>query len=154
MKTYQDAMDVARELFAQDNVFAMATTSGQLPSVRMVDAYLDEDAFYLVTHSNSRKVQEIEANANVSLSKDLHRFFGKASNLGHPFDDANAAVKEKIAELLPNRHFDRLDPNDPTLVIIKVDLNAGFFHKDGLGYDVNFKRKRLQTYEVQFDLNL
>ena len=154
MKTYQDAIDTAIDLFAKDNIFAMATSNGQVPSVRMVDAYLEDGAFYLVTHSTSRKVQEIEVNPNVSLSKEIHRFFGSAVNLGHPFAEGNEDIKAKIAELLPNRFFDRLDPNDDTLTIIRVDLTTGFFYKDGLGYDVNFTKRTLETYEMQFDMNM
>lgn len=154
MYTYKEALEIAHDLFAEDNVFAMATTNDQLPSVRMVDVYLDNNAFYMVTHSSTQKVKEIEINPNVSLSKGMHRFFGVAHNLGHPFKAGNEAIRAKIAELLPNRHFNRLDKDDESLVILRVDLSKGFFHKDGLGFDINFNDETLETYEFQVDMYL
>lgn len=150
--TFKDSILIAQELFSSDNVFAMATSADRMPTVRMVDAYLEDHAFYIVTHSNTQKFQDIKENPNVSLSKEMHRFFGIATDLGHPFKEGNESIRAKIGQVLPNRYFNRLDKNDDTLRVLKVDLSTGFFHKDGIGYDVNFKKETLETYDIQFDL--
>lgn len=152
MMTYNDSFLIAQELFASDNVFAMATSADHLPTVRMVDAFLEDGAFYIVTHSNTRKYQDIKENPNVSLSKEMHRFFGTATDLGHPFKEGNETIREKIGQVLPNRYFNRLDPEDESLRVLKIDLTTGFFHKNGVGYELNFEKKTVETYDIQFDL--
>ena len=51
-------------LFGKDFQFALATSVDHVPSVRYVDAFYNEGAFYIVTYKTSQKVREIEKNKN------------------------------------------------------------------------------------------
>lgn len=69
---------------AKDYQFAMATVKDTTPSVRFVDTFFDDGSFYVVTYSNSQKVQELNDNCQVSLCNKLYRFNGNVYNIGHP----------------------------------------------------------------------
>ena len=71
MSNWEDSLQVMEELFAKDCQFALATVKDNVPSVRVVDTFYDDGAFYIVTYSKSQKAQEIASNENVSLCCEL-----------------------------------------------------------------------------------
>lgn len=90
----ETAMAIMAELFSKDCVFALATTSGNKPSVRMIDTYYEDGAFYVVTYAHSAKVKELEANEKVALCNQAYRFDGTTHNMGHPLKSENSAIRE------------------------------------------------------------
>jgi general stress protein 26 len=158
MSTYEEAMQVMSELFAKDYQFAMATVKGDTPSVRFVDTFYDEGAFYLVTYSSSQKVQELNENSQVALCNNLYRFDGEAYNLGHPLLPANREIREKLIEVFEPWYFIHNNENDENMCYIRIELNKGFFCKGGVGYKLSFKSKEAEQFPfnpdiVSLDLN-
>lgn len=154
MSEFEQALHVATELFSQNVVFAMATNGSQVPSVRMIDAYYEDGVFYMITHGETQKVQEIEVNPVVALTKDMHRFIGEAENLGHPFKPENREIRIKLKKAVKDRLFNRDDEDDEDLVILKVVVKTGFFYKDDVGYDVNYEEKTATSFDFGIDLGL
>lgn len=60
MEVFEKNIKVKKELFAKDWQFALATANHNIPSVRFVDTYFDNNSFYIVTYANSKKVTDIE----------------------------------------------------------------------------------------------
>lgn len=60
MNQYESALNIMEKLFAKDCQFSLATVDGDIPSVRIIDAYFMNGAFYIVTYANTRKMIEIE----------------------------------------------------------------------------------------------
>ncbi len=154
MSNYTKAMEVVTDLFSKDTVFALATIGDKFPSVRMIDAYYEEGYFYIITHGGTQKAKDIEANPLVALTKDMHRFAGRAENLGHPFKPENRDIRLKLKEAVKDRLFKRDDQSDEDLIILKVKVINGFFYQDDIGYDVNFEDQTLETFDFGVDLGL
>lgn len=53
MKNFENAMSIMTERFAKDSLIAVATTDGERLHNRVVDAYYENGAFYISTHTLS-----------------------------------------------------------------------------------------------------
>ncbi|MBR5219507.1 MAG: pyridoxamine 5'-phosphate oxidase family protein, partial [Clostridia bacterium] len=45
--------------FGHDNLIALATTAGDLPQVRAVNAYYENGSFYIITYARSGKMTQL-----------------------------------------------------------------------------------------------
>ena len=152
MDKYKKSMDVMNILFGKDFQFALATSVDNVPSVRYVDTFYSEGAFYIVTYKTSQKVREIEKNKNISMCHKLIRFRGEAYDIGHPLEEKNALIREKLIKVFDSWYFKHNDESDPNMCYIKIELKNGFFYKDGKGYQVDFIRKTAEEIPFMFDI--
>lgn len=152
MNTFEKAQTVLQELFAKDYQFALATCKDNIPSVRFVDTFYDDGAFYVVTYALTQKVSEIQENAPVSLCNKLYSFSGKAYNIGHPLDDQNKEIRGKLVKAFEPWYFLHNNEDDKNMCYIKVELEHGFFYKDGSGYKVDFKAKQADEFPFNCDI--
>ena len=150
----ETAMAIMAELFSKDCVFALATASGNKPSVRMIDTYYEDGAFYVVTYAHSAKVKELKANEKVALCNQAYRFDGIAHNIGHPLKSENSAIREKLMQVFEPWYFKHNNEKDETMCYVKIELQHGFFYKDGAGYKVDFKDNMVETFPFTFDIVL
>jgi len=148
---YEKALDTMNDLFAKDYQFAMATVKDNVPSVRFVDTFFENGFFYVVTYSNSQKVRELEENSKVSLCNEFYRFSGNAYNIGHPLLVENSELREKLIKVFEPWYFAHNNENDKEMCYVKIELEKGFFYKDGKGYKVNFKLKEAEEFPFQLD---
>jgi len=63
----QEGKKVMKDRFGKDSLIALATTNGDYPAVRYVNAYYEDGAFYIITYLLSNKMQQIDRNSNVSV---------------------------------------------------------------------------------------
>lgn len=152
MSTYEKALQVMSELFAKDDQFAMATVKGDTPSVRLVDTFYDEGSFYVVTYSSSQKVQELNDNSQVALCNMLYRFQGNAYNIGHPSLPENREIREKLIVVFEPWYFEHNNENDENMCYLKIELDEGFFYKDGVGYKLNFNSMKAEEFPFNSDV--
>lgn len=141
MPAYQKSLEVLKELFGRDYTFVLATVHENIPSQRVVDTYYTEGTFWIVTYSNSNKVKELEENPNVSLCNNFYSFKGKAYNVGHPLQENNKEIREKLIKVFEPWYFAHNNEQDDNMCYVKFEPEEGFFHKDGTGYKVNFMEK-------------
>jgi Pyridoxamine 5''-phosphate oxidase. len=154
MDDYAAAMAVMAELFSKDCAFALATVSGNRPSVRMVDTYYEDGAFYVVTYGSSAKVKALKTNENAALCKQAYRFEGAARNIGHPLAPENSGIREKLIRAFEPWYFKHNDERDAAMCYIKIELQGGFFYKAGTGYKVDFMNNTVETFPFTFDVVL
>ncbi|MCF0147599.1 MAG: pyridoxamine 5'-phosphate oxidase family protein [Clostridium sp.] len=152
MEIYKKALYTMNELFAKDCQFSIATVKDNKPSVRVVDTFFENNSFYVVTYSNSQKVRELEENSQVSLCNEFYRFNGNAYNIGHPLLADNRELREKLIKVFEPWYFAHNNENDENMCYIKIELNDGFFYKDGLGYKVNFQLKEAEEFPFNLDI--
>lgn len=152
MDIYSESLEVMSVLFAKDYHFALATVKNNVPSIRFIDAFFDDGVFYIVTYSKSQKVEELTQNSNVSLCNRLYRFSGKAYNIGHPTLTENKEIREKLIKVFEPWYFEHNNENDENMCYVKVELEQGFFYKDGTGYKVNFVSREVEKFPFDFDL--
>lgn len=151
MEIYENAMKLMAELFSRDYQFAMATMADNTPSLRFIDTYFDNGAFYGVTYANTNKMKEIAANPNVALcSRKGYLFSGKAYNIGHPLLPENSEIRSKLVKAFEPWYFKHNNEKDD-ICILKIEPLSGFVHKDGIGYNINFIEKTVETAPFNFN---
>lgn len=149
MTVYEKSLEVMHELFAKDVTFSLATSKDSIPSVRVVDIFYDDGAFWIVTDKKSNKATEIENNPDVALCDRLYRFTGKAYIAGHPFEDENRQIREKLIRAFEPWYFAHNNENSKDMCYIRVDLQTGFFYHKGIGYSVNFTEKTADEFPFE-----
>lgn len=146
MSDFEKSMAVLSDLFGKDFTFVLATASENVPSARVVDAYFENGIFWMVTYAKSNKMKDIENNPNVALCNNFHIFKCKAHNVGHPLKEVNKDIREKLIKVFEPWYFAHNDENDEYMCYVKVEPESGFFHKNGIGYRVNFIEKIAEEF--------
>ena len=133
--------DIMKERFGKDNVIALATSSGNMPYVRYVNAYYEGSAFYIITYGLSNKMQQILQNPKVSIAGDWFTAQGTGRNLGYFGKLENAEIAKKLqgafAEWIDNGHNNFADKNT---CILKVELTEGVLFSQGKRYHIDFMK--------------
>ena len=152
MNVFEKSRKVMDELFTRDCQFSLATAKDNIPSVRVVDTYYDNQCFYLVTYGTSKKVKELEHNKHISLCNKLYNFSGFAYNIGHPLKPGNQEIREKLIHAFEPWYFKHNNEKDEAMCYVKVELTQGFFYKDGMGYKVDFLAEEAEEFPFEFDI--
>lgn len=152
MTRYEKSLNVLAELFTKDYQFALATSNDNIPSVRFVDTFYDNGAFYVVSYAKSQKVKEIEKNSEVSMCNKLYRFTGIAHNIGHPLLEENHGIRRKLINVFEPWYFEHNNENDKNMCYLKIELKQGFFYKDETGYKVDFENRKSEEFPFTFDI--
>lgn len=141
-KLSKEAEEILIERFGKDNIIALATTIGNTPYVRNVNAFYSEGAFYVLTYGISNKMKQIEANPNVALAGDWFTAHGKGVNLGCFGKPKNEHIAKKMREVfsewIDNGHNNFSDVNT---CILRIDLVDGLLLSHGTRYEIDFSKK-------------
>ncbi|MBP3292138.1 MAG: pyridoxamine 5'-phosphate oxidase family protein, partial [Clostridia bacterium] len=65
-KLNQTTAELMTRRFGHDNLIALATTEGEIPQVRAVNAYYENGSFYIITHALSGKMAQLKDNPNAA----------------------------------------------------------------------------------------
>ena len=132
----QDAKAVMTERFGKDTVIALATIENEVPDVRFVNAYYEQDAFYVITHALSKKMRQIANHSTVAIAGEWFTAQGKASSLGYYGKEENHEIAEKLknvfAEWIENGHLDLADEHT---IILRIELTSGLLLSHGTKYE-------------------
>ncbi len=135
----EEVRRIMNERFGRDSVVALATTEAGKPSVRYVDAYYENGAFFTITHALSNKIRHIEHDPCVALAGEWFTAHGNAVNLGFIGKAENrplaGRLKECFKEWLGNGHVDLDDENT---VILSIRLTDGVLFSHGARYEIDF----------------
>ena len=134
-KWNREAEKIMMERFGRDTIIALSTVKDDMPYVRYVNAYYDNDAFYIITYALSNKMRQIKNNPIVAISGEWFTAHGEAINLGYFKREENRLIAEKLknafAEWIDNGHNDFDDENT---IILCVKLTDGLLLSNGTGY--------------------
>lgn len=135
------AESILRERFGKDTLLALATLDGERPSVRTVDGYYADGAFYTITYALSGKMKQIAANPVVAVCGEWFTGHGVGESLGPLAAEANRALKETLqtafAAWYDNGHINEADPNT---VLLRVRLTDGVLMDHGTRYELDFTK--------------
>ncbi len=141
-KLSKEAEEILIERFGKDNIIALATTIGNTPYVRNVNAFYSEGAFYVLTYGLSNKMKQIEANPIVALAGDWFTAHGKGVDLGYFGKPENEHIAKKMREVfsewIDNGHNNFSDVNT---CILRIDLVDGLLLSHGTRYEIDFSKK-------------
>lgn len=133
------AQEIMNERFGHDTLIALATIDGEFPSIRAVNAYYENRAFYIITYALSNKMKQLEANPNIGICGDWFTAHGKGVNLGWFCKEENREIAEKLkkafAQWIDNGHNNFDDENT---IILCVKLTDGVLFSHGTRYDIDF----------------
>lgn len=139
MRNNEQTNAILTDRFGKDSLIALATSTGNMPSVRTVDAVYMDGAFYVVTYALSGKMQQIRENPRVAVSGDWFTGHGIGENLGHVLLEENREVmgilRRAFAAWYDNGHTNEADPNT---CLLKIRLTDGVLFADGVRYDLTF----------------
>ena len=138
-KLSQRTEAILLERFSKDSLISLATSVENVPYVRTVDAFYNNDAFYVLTHALSGKMKQIEKNPIVAVSGEWFTAHGRGINLGWFGSDENKAIAEKMrivfADWIDNGHSNFEDNNT---IILRIELTKGVLFSDGIRYEIDF----------------
>jgi hypothetical protein len=127
MEKYDIAIKIMNKRFGRDNPISIATMDGNRPSVRVVDGYYEDGAFYVVSYTLSNKMKQIKANPNVAVC-GLEWFSGHGigENLGWVRDEGNAAMMAKLREVFASWYTGgHVNEEDKNTCLLRVRLTDG-----------------------------
>ncbi|MBO7090198.1 MAG: pyridoxamine 5'-phosphate oxidase family protein [Victivallales bacterium] len=131
-----EAEKIMVERFGKDTVIALATTENGIPSVRYVDAFYENGAFYVITYALSNKMKHIKNNPIVAIAGEWFTAHGKGINLGYFGKPENKAIAEKLkiafAGWIDNGHVNFDDENT---IILRIELTDGLLLSHGTRYE-------------------
>lgn len=134
-----EAQEIMADRFGCDTLIALATTDGLTPSVRTVNSYYEDGAFYVITHAASNKMLQMNKNPNVAICADWFTAHGVAENLGHVLKDENADMLDKLrvvfAEWYGNGDVNESDEN---MILLHIRLTDGVLFSHGTKFDIDF----------------
>lgn len=135
-KLSREAEKIMVERFGKDTVIALATVEDGKPFVRNVNAYYENEAFYIITYTLSNKMRQIENNPMVAIAGDWFTAHGKGVNLGYWGKEENHSIAEKLktafAGWIDNGHNNFEDENT---IILCVELTDGLLLSHGTRYE-------------------
>lgn len=140
-KLSKQAEEILIERFGKDSVIALATTEGEMPYVRYVNAFYLDGSFYVLTYGLSNKMKQIEANPVVAISGDWFTAHGKGVNMGYFGKAENAPIAKKMqetfSEWIDNGHNNFQDENT---CILRIELTDGLLLSHGTRYEIDFSK--------------
>ncbi|MDR1836700.1 MAG: pyridoxamine 5'-phosphate oxidase family protein [Treponema sp.] len=127
MSKYDDAIKIMNERFGKDSPISIATMDGNRPSVRMVNGYYEDGAFYVVTYTLSNKMKQIKANPEVAVcSVEWFAGHGVGENLGWVRDEGNAAIMAKLREAFASWYTGgHVNEDDQNTCLLRIRLTDG-----------------------------
>ena len=135
----QEAQEIMNERFGHDTLIGLATIDDNIPSVRAVNAYYENGAFYVITYGLSNKMKQMEKNSNVGICGDWFTAHGKGVNLGWFCKEENKDIADKLkkafSEWIDNGHNNFDDKNT---IILCIQLTDGTLFSHGTRYDIDF----------------
>lgn len=148
---FNEGCALIAEQLGQDVVISLATCVHNAPSVRMVDAYYEDGAVYVLTHTASLKMKQAAENPNVAFCRGLLQGFGTAVNLGHPTDAQNGELAEKLRQVFAGFYSQHVDEGDPGTCILKIELTTVAVFGEASKYVIDFVGRNANKWDFEND---
>lgn len=136
------AKKVLLERFGGDSVIALATSIGDAPRVRMVNAHYESGRMYVVTDARSAKMRALSINPRCAIAGEWFTAEGAGRSLGAFKAAANAALAERLrrafADWIDNGHSDLASEN---CVILEIRLQSSKLFSHGTRFEIDFKEE-------------
>ena len=138
-KLTKETEEILLERFGRDSMIALATAVDNVPYVRIVDAFYEDGAFYVLTHGLSGKMKQIEQNPTVAISGEWFTAQGEGINLGYFGKAELSCIADRMRRVfsawIDNGHNDF---NDINTCILCIRLTGGILFSNGTRYEIDF----------------
>lgn len=143
MGKYEEAMkQLDEKVGSKDGLITLSTISlepganGQSrPASRIVDAYYENGAFYIVTHASTDKMKQIAKNPEVAVCIIVENFTadGIGENLGWVCDEKNTEIMTKLRTIFAAWYKEANNDDDPNTCLLRVRLTKGLWNDPHAG---------------------
>lgn len=150
MNKYDEAIKLLDEKFGnKDGLISLFTIAKppnaegkSRPAARVVGAFYEDGAFYIVTYATSSKMQEIAQNPEVAVCIIVENFTaeGIGENMGWVCDEKNVEMMDKIRPVFAEWYNEANNDEDPNTCLLRIQLTKGVWndpHK-GIRNEINF----------------
>ena len=138
MNKYEEAMKhLDEKLGHKDGLISLSTIALEpgadgrsRPAARLVDAYYEDGAFYIVTYATSDKMLQIAQNPEVAVCIVVENFTadGIGENLGWVCDEKNVEMMEKLRKIFAEWYYEANNDEDPNTCLLRVRLTKGLWN--------------------------
>ena len=134
------ALEVMIERFSHDTLISLATLDGSnIPAVRIVNSYYENEAFYTITYALSNKMKQIEANSTVAICGEWFTAHGVGENMGYICDERNTEIAAKLRKTFSSWYLNgHTNESDPNTIILRIRLTDAVLFNQGTRYDIDF----------------
>lgn len=153
MNKYNEAMKLLDEKVGnKDGLISLSTIALEpgadgksRPAARIVDAYYEDGAFYIVTYATSDKMQQIAQNPEVAVCIIVENFTadGIGENLGWVCDEKNVEMMTKLRTIFAAWYNEANNDEDTNTCLLCIRLTKGLWndaHK-GIRNEIDFVNK-------------
>lgn len=153
MNKYDEAMKLLDEKVGnKDGLITLSTIALEpgadgksRPAARIVDAYYEDGAFYIVTYATSGKMRQIAQNPEVAVCIIVENFTadGIGENLGWVCDEKNAEMMTKLRKIFAEWYNEANNDEDPNTCLLRIRLTKGLWYDahTGSGNEIDFVNK-------------
>lgn len=137
-KEVQEIMDMR---FGCDSLIALATVEETIPSVRTVNGYYEDGAFYVITHAHSDKMKQIAKHPAVAVCGEWFTAHGVGENLGYLCAEKNREIACKLQTAFAEWYDDgHINEDDTNTCILCIHLTDGVLFSHGTRYEIDFTK--------------
>lgn len=134
---HNEADRILKERFKTGQLIALATSAGNKPYVRAVNAYYEDGAFYVMTDASSGKMKQMEENPEVAICGQLLNGRGRAENIGHVLKPEHEQLMKTLRVALAEWYsYGNVKEEDPNTVILKITLTQAAVIEKGTKYEL------------------
>ena len=153
MHKFDEALKLLDEkLGNKDGLICLSTISIELgadgksqPAARIVDAYYEDGAFYIVTYATTNKMQQIAKNPHVAISIIVDNFTadGIGENLGWVCDEKNEQMMKKLRVIFADWYYEANNDEDQNTCLLRIQLTKGLWNNphEGTRNEIDFVNK-------------
>jgi len=143
---------VMKELYGRDVAMSLATVNGDKANVRVINAYYNENIFYITTYSLSNKMKEITINPNVALNHNMFVAHGLGKNIGNPLEEQNRELRKQLKHVFFAFYDKHVYEDDINTCILKITLTDSLVFAHDYKYFIDFKNKTAMREKFIVDI--
>lgn len=138
MSKYNEAMKLLDEKIGnKDGLITLSTIALEpgldgktRPAARIVNAYYEDGAFYIVTNATSGKMHQIAQNPEVFICIIVEEFTanGIGENLGWVCDEKNAEIMAKVRTIFAEWYNKANNEEDPNTCLLRIRMTKGLWY--------------------------
>jgi len=152
MNYYNESIMVMKELYGRDVAMSLATVNGDKANVRVINAYYNENIFYITTYGLSNKMKEITINPNVALNHNMFVAHGLGKNIGNPLEEQNRELRKQLKHVFFAFYDKHVYEDDINTCILKITLTDSLVFAHDYKYFIDFKNKTATREKFIIDI--
>ena len=152
MSDFEAAVELMDKQIGHDVKISLATCCNEGTSVRIVNGYYKDGAIYIMTHTSTHKIQEINVNSNVSICINLLEAWGVGENIGNPKEEKNKSLARELREVFKAFYDLHVDENDPGCCILKINLTKAIVFNEEAKYIIDYSNKTAERIPMKVNI--